>query len=157
MNCEAFRASMRTVTHLGAPPFYPSNATVPLPCHYRSSATVAAWATVLFHAPVAADVSRRSIGWRPQPLPSPSLAPPDTHRRLKLNLRCVLGEATERIRCVAGGIECASASAESPATSGSDSHEGSDWFEQEQEPIPKGLHHSAQGCAPSATLGATPK
>jgi hypothetical protein len=28
---------------------------------------------------------------------SPSLAPPDTHRRLKLNLRCVSGGATERI------------------------------------------------------------
>jgi hypothetical protein len=31
----------------------------------------------------------------PQPLPIPSVASPDTHRRLKLNLRCVSGEATE--------------------------------------------------------------
>ena len=30
-----------------------------------------------------------------QPLPMPSVAAPDTHRRLKLNLRCVSGEATE--------------------------------------------------------------
>jgi hypothetical protein len=32
---------------------------------------------------------------RPPPLPIPSVASPDTHRRLKLNLRCVSGEATE--------------------------------------------------------------
>ena len=58
-----------------------------------------------------------------------SAAPPDTHRRLKLNLRCVSGGATEGIRCGVGEIGCASASTDGAGTSGSESHEGSDWFE----------------------------
>jgi hypothetical protein len=64
-----------------------------------------------------------------QPLPIPSVGPPDTHRRLKLNLRCVSGGAREGLRCGAGGIECASASYYGTGTSVSESHEGSDRFE----------------------------
>ena len=60
---------------------------------------------------------------------SPSVAPPDTHRRLKLNLRCVSGGATEELRCGVGEIGCASASTDGAGTSGYESHEGSDWFE----------------------------
>ena len=40
----------------------------------------------------------------PAPHRSPSVAPPDTHRRLKLNLRCVSGGATERIGRGWGGL-----------------------------------------------------
>src|ERR1035441_4431454 len=65
----------------------------------------------------------------PAPHRSPSVAPPDTHRRLKLNLRCVSGGAREGTRCGAGGIECASASTDGAGTSVSESQEGSDWFE----------------------------
>jgi hypothetical protein len=42
----------------------------------------------------------------PQPLPIPSIAPPDTHRRFNFNLRCVSGGAMERLWRGDGG-ECA--------------------------------------------------
>ena len=63
----------------------------------------------------------------PAPHRIPSVAPPDTHRRLKLNLRCVSGGATEGLRCGAGETECASNY--DAGTSGPESHEGSGWFE----------------------------
>ena len=65
----------------------------------------------------------------PQPLPSPSVAPPDTHRRFNFNLRCVSGGAREGIWCGAGRIEFSIASAYGALTYVSGSHEGSDWFE----------------------------
>ena len=65
----------------------------------------------------------------PTPHRSPSVAPPDTHRRFNFNLRCVSGGATEGLRCGAGEIECASASTDGAGTSGPQSHEGSDWFD----------------------------
>jgi hypothetical protein len=40
-----------------------------------------------------------------------------------------------------------------PAAGSTNRHCSLDILPTEQEPIPKGLHHSAQGCAPSATLG----
>ena len=77
------------------------------------------------------EASRRLFGLpsSPQPLPILSVAPPDTHRRFSFNLRCVSGGATEGIRCGVGEIGCASASTDGAGTSGSESHEGSDWFE----------------------------
>src|SRR5271167_428520 len=63
------------------------------------------------------------------PLPIPSVSPPDTHRRLKLNLRCVSGGAREGLRRGAWGIECASASTYGIVTSVSEPHEGSNRFE----------------------------
>ena len=65
----------------------------------------------------------------PQPLPSPSVAPPDTHRRFNFNLRCVSGGAREGIWCGAGGIEFSIASDYGAVTYVSESHGGSDWFE----------------------------
>jgi hypothetical protein len=51
----------------------------------------------------------------PQPLPIPSVAPPDTHRRLKLNLRCVSGGATEGLRRGPGAVPMgSSAQAQAP-------------------------------------------
>jgi len=77
------------------------------------------------------EASRHVFGLTspPQSLPIPSVAPPDTHRRLKVNLRCVSGGAREEIRCGVGEIECASASANGAGTSGFESHEGGDWYE----------------------------
>ena len=69
----------------------------------------------------------------PASLPVPSVAPPDTHRSTSNPglevLRCVSGAAGEGLQCGAGGIECASASADGAGTSGYESQEGSDWFE----------------------------
>jgi hypothetical protein len=77
------------------------------------------------------EASKQLLGLpsSPQPLAILSVAPPDTHRRLKLNLRCVSGGATEGLRCGVGEIGCASASTVGAGTSGYGSHEGSDWFE----------------------------
>src|ERR1035438_455158 len=44
-------------------------------------------------------------GTAPQSLPMHAGYTPDTHRRLKLNLRCVTGGDTERLRRGAAGAE----------------------------------------------------
>ena len=77
------------------------------------------------------EASRHVFGLTspPQSLPIPSVAPPDTHRRFNFNLRCVSGGATEGIRCGAGALECAIASAYGLVTCGSESYESSDGFE----------------------------
>jgi len=64
--------------------------------------------------------------------PSLCLSPPDPLPRHTvvplLSLQRYDGVSREGIGCGAGGMECESASTHGPITSGSEAHEGSDWF-----------------------------